>query len=98
VTGALMLYNTPNPMTGKQHFGGAQYPPSKFGFDSKVTVYTGVIALTLNLVVAAVGTLMLCAAGAPAGADTTHPGDYHFEAGDPGVSPLPVSAGQEAPA
>jgi SSS family solute:Na+ symporter len=48
--------------------------------------------------VAAVGTLVLRAARAPAGADATHPGDYHFEAGDPGVGPLPVSAGQEAPA
>jgi SSS family solute:Na+ symporter len=65
--------------------------------DSKVTVYTGAIALTLNLVVAAVGTLVLRAARAPAGADTTHPGDYHFQAGDPGVGPLPISAGPEAP-
>jgi solute:Na+ symporter, SSS family len=98
VAGAVMLYDTPNPMTGKQHFGGAQYALSKFGFDSKVTVYTGIIALTLNLVVAAVGTLVLRAVHAPAGADATHPADYHVEAGDPGVGPLPVSAGQEAPA
>jgi SSS family solute:Na+ symporter len=62
VAGALMLYNTPNPLTGKQHFGGAQYALSKFGLDSKVTVYTGVIALTVNLVVAVVGTLVLGAA------------------------------------
>jgi SSS family solute:Na+ symporter len=51
VTGARMLYDTSNPMTGKQPFGGAQYARSKFGFDSKVTVYTGAVALTLNLVV-----------------------------------------------
>jgi solute:Na+ symporter, SSS family len=44
------------------------------------------------------GTLALRAARAPAGADTTSPGDYHVEAGDPGVGPLPVSAGQQAPA
>ena len=44
------------------------------------------------------GTLVLRAAGAPAGADTTRPDDYHVEAGDPGVGPLPVSAGQQAPA
>jgi SSS family solute:Na+ symporter len=98
VAGALMLYDTPNPLTAKQHFGGAQYALSKLGFDSKVTIYTGVIALTVNLVVVVVGTVVLRAARAPAGADATHPGDYHFEAGDPGVGPLPVSAGQEASA
>ena len=98
VAGAVMLYDTPNPMTGKEHFGGAQYALSKFGLDSKVTVYTGAIALTLNLVVAAVATLVLHAAHAPAGADATHHGDYHVEAGDAGVGPLPVSAGQQAPA
>jgi solute:Na+ symporter, SSS family len=98
VGGALMLYDTPNPMTGKEHFGGAQYALSKFGFDSKVTIYTGAIALTLNLVVAVAGTLVLRAARAPAGADTTRPDDYHVEAGDPGVGPLPVSAGHQAPA
>jgi SSS family solute:Na+ symporter len=98
VAGAVMLYDTPNPMTGKEHFGGAQYALSKFGFDSKVTIYTGIIALTLNLVVAAVGTLVLRAVRAPAGADATHPADYHVEAGDPGVGPLPLAAEQEAPA
>jgi SSS family solute:Na+ symporter len=98
VAGAVMLYDTPNPMTGKEHFGGAQYALSKFGFDSKVTIYTGIIALTLNLVVAAVGTVVLRAVRAPAGADATHPADYHVEAGDPDIVPLPLSAGQEAPA
>jgi SSS family solute:Na+ symporter len=96
VSGMVMLYDTPNPLTHKQHFGGAQYALSKLGFDSKVTVYTGVIALALNLVVAAVGTLVLRAARAPDGQDVTEPGDYRVEAGDPGVDPLPASAEQEA--
>jgi SSS family solute:Na+ symporter len=98
VAGGLMLYHTPNPLTGKQHFGGAQYALSKFGFDTKATVYTGLIALTVNLVVAAVATVLLRAAHAPSGTDVTHPADYHVEAGDPDVEPLPVSAGQESPA
>jgi solute:Na+ symporter, SSS family len=98
VAGMVMLYDTPNPLTGKEHFGGAQYALSKFGFDTKVTVYTGVIALALNLLVAAVGTLVLRAARAPGGDDSTNPGDYHVEAGDPGVRPLPASAEQEAQA
>jgi len=98
VAGMVMLYDTPNPLTGKQHFGGAQYALSKFGFDTKVTIYTGILALALNLVVAAVATLALRAARAPAGDDITRAGDYRVEAGDPGVGPVPVSAGQEATA
>jgi SSS family solute:Na+ symporter len=97
VAGALMLYDTPNPLTGKEHFGGAQYALSNFGFDTKVTLYTGIIALTLNLVVAAVGTVVLRGAGVPAGSDVTHPDDYRVESGDPGVRPLPLSPRQEAP-
>ncbi len=30
--GLYMLYDTPNPVTGKTHFGGAQYALSNFGF------------------------------------------------------------------
>jgi SSS family solute:Na+ symporter len=50
--GLYMLYDTPNPNTGKEHFGGAQYALSKLGIDTDVTVYTGLLALALNLIVA----------------------------------------------
>ncbi|MDX6552396.1 MAG: solute:Na+ symporter, family [Gaiellales bacterium] len=96
--GALMLYDTPNPVTGKAHFGGAQYALSNFGLDTKVTIYTGITALTVNLVVATVASLVLRAAGADAGTDATHPADYRAGAGDPGVTPIPVSPRQNAPA
>jgi SSS family solute:Na+ symporter len=98
VAGLYMLYDTPNLMTGKKHFGGAQYALSNFGSDTKVTLYTGFIALALNLLITVVGSLVLHAAGAPEGTDSTEPSDYHVEAGDPGVRPLPASPGQEAPA
>src|SRR3954468_9046994 len=52
LAGLYMLYDTPNPNTGKAHFGGAQYALSKLGVDTKTTLYTGLIALTLNLIVA----------------------------------------------
>jgi SSS family solute:Na+ symporter len=93
-----MLYDTPNPVTGKAHFGGAQYALSNFGLDTKVTIYTGITALTVNLVVATVASLVLRAAGADAGTDATHPADYRAGAGDPGVRPIPVSPRQNAPA
>lgn len=95
--GMLMLYDTPNPATGKEHFGGAQYALSKFGFETDVTVYTGIIAVLVNIVVAAVGTGLLRAVGKnDPGVDLTGPEDYHVEAGDPGVNreaeePLPVA-------
>jgi SSS family solute:Na+ symporter len=98
VAGLYMLYDTPNPVTGKTHFGGANYALSNFGSDTKVTLYTGFIALALNLLVTVVGSLVLRAAGAPEGTDSTEQSDYHVEAGDPGVRPLPGSPGQEAPA
>jgi SSS family solute:Na+ symporter len=93
-TGMIMLYKTPNPLTGKQHFGGAQYALSHFGWDTKVSVYTGILALLVNLVVAAVGTLVLRAARVPGGVDETQAGDYHLES-DAEVGPLPVAPGQE---
>jgi len=96
-TGLIMLYKTPNPLTGKEHFGGAQYALSHFGFDTMVTIYTGILALAVNLAVTAVGSLILHAAHAPAGTDETEAPDYHLES-DEGLRPLPVSPGQEAPA
>ena len=38
-----------------------------------------------------VGTLILRAVHAPEQPDTTRDADYHLEAGDPGVEPLPAS-------
>ena len=96
--GLYMLYDTPNPATGKEHFGGANYALSNFGFDTMATLYTGFIALALNLAVTVVGSLVLRAAGAPEGTDSTEPSDYHVDAGEPGVRPLPASPAQEAPA
>ncbi len=94
--GLIMLYDTPNPLTGKEHFGGAQYALSHFGFDTKATVYTGIIALLLNIAVTLIASFVLRAAKAPPGTDGTQPGDYDVEAGDPGVKPLPATPAEEA--
>src|SRR5215208_4269578 len=86
LAGMYMLYDTPNATSGKAHFGGPQYALSNFGVDTKVTVYTGLIALLLNIIVATVGTLILRAANAPRpDTDPTRDEDYLVEAGDPGV-------------
>jgi SSS family solute:Na+ symporter len=89
LSGLWMLYDTPNPNTGKEHFGGAQYALSKLGIDTELTVYTGLLAIGLNLAVVVVGSLVLRALKAPEGEDHTVPEDYEVEAGEPGVEPLP---------
>jgi len=91
IAGLYMLYDTPNPVTGKTHFGGAQYALSNFGFDTKVTIYTGIIALALNLIVAILVTLGIRAARGPELEDRTMPEDYDVEAGEPGVEEIPAT-------
>jgi SSS family solute:Na+ symporter len=97
IAGLYMLYDTPNAVTGKTHFGGAQYALSNFGFDTKVTLYTGLIALALNLVVAFVVTAVVRATRVGRELeDRTVPEDYLVEAGEPGVEPLPATPAEEA--
>jgi SSS family solute:Na+ symporter len=95
IAGLLMVYDTPNPAQDKEHFGGAQYALSNFGFETDVTLYTGIIALALNLIIVAVGSFVLRAMKAPEGEDATRPGDFEVEAGDPEVRPIPGTPAQE---
>jgi SSS family solute:Na+ symporter len=83
-SGLVMLYDTANPTTGKAHFGGSQYALSKLGFDTDITVYTGILALLANIIVAVAGTVLLRALKrADDGLDETSADEYHLEAGDP---------------
>ncbi|MEV5703604.1 monocarboxylate uptake permease MctP [Actinoallomurus sp. NPDC052274] len=84
--GLWMLYRIPNPATHKVHFGGSAYPLSDLGFDTKVTVYVGMLALLVNLVVAVVATLVLKAVKAADGVDATRADDYYADEGDPKVA------------
>jgi len=93
IAGMYMLYDTPNPVTGKAHFGGAQYALSNFGIDTKTTVYTGIIALGLNLIVAIVVSVFVRGRTLE---DRTSPDDYDVEAGDPGVRDLPATPDEAA--
>lgn len=51
--------------------------------------YIALTAFVLNLVVAALATVVLRALRAPDGADVTTPEDHHADAGDPRIEPLP---------
>jgi SSS family solute:Na+ symporter len=98
LAGVWMLYITPavNVGTGQRirpHFGGAQFALSHWGFDTKTTIYTGLVAVALNLLVAAALTPVFRAQGAAGGEDQTREDDYHADAGEPGVEPLPAEAG-----
>jgi SSS family solute:Na+ symporter len=90
--GLWMLYQIPNPAKGKEHFGGSAFKLSELGLDTKMTVYVGVLALAVNLVVAVVGTLLCRAAKLADGADATKDDDYTADEGDPKVKELELAA------
>jgi SSS family solute:Na+ symporter len=96
VYGTVRAYQVLNPATGK-HFGGsvASIPL----LDGR-TGYLALTAFVINVVVAAVLTVILRALKAPEGRDATVPDDYHADEGDPRVAPLPdlTDDGVTAPA
>ncbi|WP_412540001.1 sodium:solute symporter [Longispora sp. K20-0274] len=81
--GLWMLYQIPNANTKKAHFGGSAFPLEKFGLDTKMTVYVGLVAVAANLLVVVLATWLFRALGTPAGIDHTHPTDYTADEGDP---------------
>ena len=81
--GMWMLYDIANPTTGRKHFGGSAFPLSDFGFDTKLTIYVGFVAVAVNILVAVIVTLILRATKTPAGVDGTTPDDYFADEGDP---------------
>ncbi|OUC98201.1 monocarboxylate uptake permease MctP [Streptosporangium minutum] len=89
--GMLLLYNIGNPVTGKLHFAGSAFPLEKLGLDTKMTVYAGVLALAVNLAVAAAGTLIARGAKASEGDDATRPDHYLADEGDPRVKDLDLT-------
>ncbi|MFC6082551.1 monocarboxylate uptake permease MctP [Sphaerisporangium aureirubrum] len=89
--GMLMLYNISNPVIKHEHFGGSAFPLAKLGFDTKITIYAGFLALAVNLAVAVVATLIARAAKSPEGADATRPADYTADEGDPRVQDIELS-------
>jgi SSS family solute:Na+ symporter len=81
VYGTVAAYNVVNPATGA-HFGGSVASMPVIGQMG----YIAVSAFGLNLVFAAVATLVLrYAVKAPEGKDETIPADYFADAGDPRV-------------
>ncbi|GAA3100580.1 monocarboxylate uptake permease MctP [Streptosporangium carneum] len=90
-TGVLLLYNIGNPATGKLHFAGSAFPLANLGLDTKVTVYAGLLALAVNLLVAALGTIIVRAAGVAEGDDATRPDHYVADESDPRIKDLDLT-------
>ncbi|MFG1886002.1 monocarboxylate uptake permease MctP [Micromonospora sp. NPDC049102] len=93
--GVWMLYQIANPATKRAHFGGSAFPLEKFGFDTPKTIYVGIVAVLVNLVVAALATLALKAGRVPDGTDGTSPGDYFVDEGDEKLAPRTRQNGDE---
>ena len=93
VAGLWMVYEIPklNPdgTVARAHFGGSSFALSKLGFDTKVAVYAGLLALLVNLVVAILVTAVLRAMKVDDGVDGTADTDYTAEREDPTVRDLP---------
>jgi solute:Na+ symporter, SSS family len=93
--GMHLLYLIPNPASGRAHFGGSALALEKlslFGWSpfagSALQIYVGFVALTLNLVVAVLVTLVLRARGVAEGTDGTSPADYHADEGSDRLKPV----------
>jgi SSS family solute:Na+ symporter len=87
----VMLYQVPKyggadgRTVVREHFGGSAWPLDNIGIDTNATIYVGIVALAVNLLVAVVVTPLLRNAGAPDGRDDTVEHDYVADEGDPTV-------------
>ena len=81
--GTVSAYNVLNPVT-HAHFGGSVAPIPGTDF----SVYIAITAFALNLIVAAVLTLVLRALKVPEGQDKTRPSDYGADETDPKVTEI----------
>jgi len=93
-SGLWMVYTVQriDPATGeviREHFAGSAFALSNLGLDSTYTIYAGFIAVLVNLLVAAVATVVFRRMQVPAGTDGTALEDYFANEGDPRVKDLP---------
>src|SRR5690606_41299918 len=90
-----LVYQMPGPGAGRAHVGGSAVPLAGFGVETSATVYVGLRAVLVNLVVVVVLTVLLRASRVPDGRDGTEPGDYLADEDDPRTGRAPSD---EAPA
>ncbi len=95
IWGMVLLYQIPNPASGRLHFGGSALALDKlnlFGWQpfegSTVQIYVGFVALIANLLVAVVVTLIIRRTNASNGDDDTTGADYHVDEHDENLRPI----------
>jgi len=92
ITGLVMLYQIPalgpDGTVTRAHFGGSTWPLANLGVHSGQSVYVGLIAVAVNLAVAAATTPMFRGMGIADGVDRTRDQDYGAEVGDPSIHRL----------
>ncbi|HEX5740135.1 MAG TPA: sodium:solute symporter family protein [Pilimelia sp.] len=88
--GLWMLYLTPNASGTRAHFGGSAFALAHLGLDTPLTVYAGLLAVALNLAVAALVTVLLRRYSIPDGGDATAAADYTGTA-EPSGRPVTVA-------
>ncbi len=79
--GMWMLYQIPSG-SGRAHFGGSAFLLSKLGLPWNIPIYAGFLAVTVNLIVCVIVTLIARAAKIPEGPDSTMPSDYFADEAD----------------
>jgi solute:Na+ symporter, SSS family len=93
----ILLYQIPNPASGRAHFGGSALALDKlniFGWQpfegSTVQIYVGFVALAANLLVAVIVTLVIRRMKVSNGTDETTGEDYHVDEHDENLRPIAV--------
>jgi SSS family solute:Na+ symporter len=98
VWGTWKAYRVPTVGKPGSHFGGSAGPLDVFGVHlSDKPVYFGLVALVINLVLAAVLTAVFRALDVTDGEDSTQSRDFVADAGDPRVTMKPEQAAGVTP-
>ena len=93
IWGTIAAYRLPAPGEAGTHFGASADTVPVIGH----TVYIGLTGLVLNLVIAALLTLVFRAMKVREGADETRPEQYHADPEPSPTAPVPVTAGAAGP-
>jgi SSS family solute:Na+ symporter len=81
-TGIWMLYVTPNVAAKQAHWGGSAFALSHLGLHTEQGLYTGFIAVVVNLAVTAIVSLAAKGLKVPDGIDATATTDYFTDEDD----------------
>jgi SSS family solute:Na+ symporter len=89
----VQMYQIPQLAPGgrgiaRAHFGGSSWPLTHLGLHTSASVYVGLLALAVNLLVVVVGTAVLRGLRVPAGTDATRAADYEADVDDPMIERL----------